>query len=305
MPSFGDILASVKTSKDKFAVDTIRKQYLKQLSSYTNRYTIAYYSAWLQTTHGLYVGINDLDKHAFMSVIFGMKDREKRGLDLILHTPGGQVSATESLIDYLHSIFGTNIRAIIPQMAMSGGTMLACACKEIVMGKHSNLGPIDPQLGGIPAGGVIDEFDEAIKHAKENPSSIPIWQTLINKYPPSFIGMCRQAIDWSEEIAKTALRNCMFKESPNAEEMANNVTQYLSSHRETKAHDRHISIAQCKKIGMNIVELEKNNKFQDLVLSVHHCFMITFAKNHRLCKIVENQDGAYMTNYMDMPNKAD
>jgi ClpP class serine protease len=74
-------------------------------------------------------------------------DRSK-GLDLILHTPGGDMAATESLVDYLRQMFGKDIRAIVPQIAMSGGTMIALAWKEILMGKHSNLGPIDPQFSG-------------------------------------------------------------------------------------------------------------------------------------------------------------
>ncbi len=85
----------------------------------------------------------------------------ENGLDLILHTPGGDVAATESIIDYLNNIFDGNIRAIIPQLAMSGGTMIACSCKEIVMGKQSSGGPVDPQINSVPAHGVISEFKNA------------------------------------------------------------------------------------------------------------------------------------------------
>ena len=46
--------------------------------------------------------------------------------------------------------------------------MIACACREILMGKHSSLGPIDPQLGGVPAHGVIEEFERAIKEIKDD-----------------------------------------------------------------------------------------------------------------------------------------
>ncbi len=60
-----------------------------------------------------------MDKNRFMSVIHGL-DKSK-GLDLFLHTPGGDVGATESLIDYLHDSFEGDIRAVIPQIAMSGG----------------------------------------------------------------------------------------------------------------------------------------------------------------------------------------
>ena len=56
-----------------------------------------------------------------------------------------------------------NIRVIVPHMAMSAGTMIACSAKEIIMGKESSLGPIDPQYRNVPAEGVIDEFNRAVK----------------------------------------------------------------------------------------------------------------------------------------------
>jgi len=64
-----------------------------------------------------------------MNPVHGL-NREK-GLDLFLHTPGGDFATTESMVHYLRQTFGTNIRCFIPQLAMSGGTMMACACKEI------------------------------------------------------------------------------------------------------------------------------------------------------------------------------
>ena len=67
-----------------------------------------------------------------------------KGLDLILHTPREDVAATESIIDYLNTMFNGDIRAIIPQLAMSGGAMIACSCNEMIMGKQSSLGPVDP-----------------------------------------------------------------------------------------------------------------------------------------------------------------
>ena len=76
-------------------------------------------SAQLVRETAVQVGISDADKNGFMSV-FHKLDRTK-GLDLILHTPGGDMAATESIVDYLGSMFGKDIRAIIPQLAMSGG----------------------------------------------------------------------------------------------------------------------------------------------------------------------------------------
>ena len=74
--------------------DLVRREYLKQLSDYTGRNTILYYSAWLQKSlmaNGTFdFGINDNDKTGFMTCIYQL-DKTK-GLDLILHTPGGDIS---------------------------------------------------------------------------------------------------------------------------------------------------------------------------------------------------------------------
>ena len=80
------------------------------------------------------MSINDDDKNGFMSAVHGLDT--SKGLDIILHTPGGDIAATESLIDYLLLKFDGNMRAIIPQLAMSGGTIIACACEKILRGSN-------------------------------------------------------------------------------------------------------------------------------------------------------------------------
>jgi len=157
MPDWNELLDEIKASGSTH--DIIGRKYLKQLYEVTNRNTIVYYSGWLQKKGlpPIMAGMDDGDKIGFMTTIHDL-DRSK-GLDLVLHTPGGETAATESIVDYLRKMFGPDIRAIVPQLALSGGTMIACACKTILMGKHSSLGPIDPQFRGKPAHGVIEEFN--------------------------------------------------------------------------------------------------------------------------------------------------
>lgn len=286
MPSWGEILNRKNQGE---SIDDITKEYLRKISEVTNRNTIAYYSGWLQKPNVASMAINDGDKNGFMSTIYGL-DRSK-GLDIILHTQGGETAATESIVHYLRKMFGTNIRAIIPQMAMSGGTMIACSAKEIIMGKQSNLGPIDPQFGGIPAYGVIEEFEQAVEEVQKNPLTVPIWQEVIRKYHPTFIGECKKAIEWSGEIVQKWLEDGMFKNEMNADERAKSIVKALNEHKVTKSHSRHIHMDECKNMGLKIIELEKmENDLQDLVLSLHHAFMITFASTTAV-KIIENQNG--------------
>ena len=83
----------------------IISKYVHKYQEFSKRNVIVYYSGWLNHTENIKgVGINDLDKNGFMSMINGL-DKSK-GLDLFLHTPGGDVGATESLIDYLYESFG-------------------------------------------------------------------------------------------------------------------------------------------------------------------------------------------------------
>ncbi len=151
------------------AIDTVRREYLKKLHKFTERNIIAYYSGWLSKPN-IQSEIVDEDKNGFMTAIHGL-DRTK-GLDLIIHTPGGSIAATQSIVDYLHQMFGSDIRAIVPQIAMSAGTMMACSCKSIMMGKQSNLGPIDPQFRGIPAYEVKKEFERAYKEIGSSPNQV-------------------------------------------------------------------------------------------------------------------------------------
>lgn len=288
MPSWDQVLQEIHECKRTDALDYVRRGYLKKLSDHRGRNVICYYSGWLQRQGIGGVEIDDNDKNAFMAAIHKL-DRSK-GLDLILHTPGGQVAATESIVDYLHKMFDGDIVAFIPQIAMSAGTMIACSTSQIYMGKQSNLGPIDPQFSGIPAHGVVEEFLRAASEIKENPEKIPLWQVIIGKYHPTFLGECENAIAWSEDIVTSWLEQGMFRGQGDASDKAKKIVHELSSRQKMKTHSRHISKDQCKHIGLNIIDLESDNELQDLVLTVHHAFMHTFSSSMVL-KIVENQNG--------------
>ena len=75
-------------------------------------------------------------------------------LDLILHTPGGIALAAFQISHAIKNRKG-KITAFVPHYAMSGGTLIALAADEIVMGEHAVLGPVDPQIGEFPAASLL------------------------------------------------------------------------------------------------------------------------------------------------------
>lgn len=132
MPNWQEILSEIHQTQSNLinqanaiasgasaAIDSVRRKYLSLLFEKTNRNIISYYSGFLSKPENLSLDINDEDKNGFMSAIHQLDRR--LGLDLILHTPGGRIAATQSIVNYLQKMFDGDIRAIIPQIAMSGG----------------------------------------------------------------------------------------------------------------------------------------------------------------------------------------
>lgn len=307
MPNWAQVIQDIQkrqaqaNARARLAVDDVRREYMEKLHKATGRNVIAYYSGWLvPRRHDADYGINDEDKNAFMMAFHGIKKADlDHGLDLILHTPGGGLAATESIVHYLRQKFGTNIRAIVPQIAMSAGTMLACCCKKIIMARHSNLGPIDPHLGGLPAHGVIQEFKRACKEAKTNPSTIPMWQAIIRQYPPGFISQCENAKKWASEFVQQQLQQCMFATDPNNRLKARAIVRKLSDFSGNRAHDRHVHFDECHKMGLDVELVEDNQELQELVLTVHHCYMHTLM-NTSAIKIIESHRGTAMVKNVEI-----
>ena len=71
-------------------------------------------------------------------------------LEVILHTPGGLVLPALQIARALKA-HPAHTSVFVPHYAMSGGTLIALAADEIILSQHAALGPIDPQIGGLPA----------------------------------------------------------------------------------------------------------------------------------------------------------
>lgn len=304
MPNWNEVFTEIQTTQAQHqaqalnAATLVRRKYLQSLHAHTQRNVIAYYSGWLSKGSINLSEINDEDKNGFMTTIHRL-DRTK-GLDLILHTPGGGIAATQSIVNYLQKMFGRDIRAIIPQIAMSAGCIMACCCKEIWMGKQSNLGPTDPHLRGIPAYGVVAEFKRAIKEIKADPRMISIWQQIIGQYRPTFLSQCENAIKWSNEFVEQQLTAGMFLGDHDAKKKAKKITKALSDYAKNKSHERHLDADDCEKMGLKIKHFESDATMQDLVLTVHHCYM-NVLMNSPAFKIIENQNGVALVKNTQVP----
>lgn len=262
-------------------------KYLKAFKKHTGRNVIVYYSGFL-FTNANNTSISDEDMSGFMNAVYKMDKR--KGLDIFLHTPGGLVSATEGIGNYLKSVFNDNIECYIPHMAMSCGTLLAMGCRKIYMGKHSCLGPIDPALGSYRADAVIEEFSNAKKDIGNNPNLSLLWQPIISKYPITFLGECEKAKQLAADVCEKWLSEGMLKDAENKDDKIKTIKAVFAEHQNSKTHDRHISPAEVNRVGLNVSLIEDDPLLQDLVMSVHHA-ATNYIRQQGIAKMISNVSG--------------
>jgi len=297
MPSMDDIFKEINDGK-RLSQDITRRKYLSELSEYTGRDTIIISSAFssqkLPNLPGYLVSITKEDIQGLMSAFKGLNGEE---LDIILHSPGGSLEAACQIVNYIRNKYDS-VRAIVPQNAMSAATMIACACDSIMMGKHSAIGPIDPQITfptesghfTAPAQAILDEFDRAKEEITKNPSTAPIWVRKIDKYPIGFLKICENTIELSKDSVEEWLKTWMFKNDPNKDVLASDIANWLGAANKHKTHGRPISINEAKNHGLKIEDLERDDDLQDKILSVFHASMATYQFSNCV-KFVENQNG--------------
>jgi hypothetical protein len=280
--------------------DVIRRKYLAEFAAHTGRPVIVYASAWLEgrpVADPSLVSVSTRDVMAFMEVVKGLP----RGpLDLILHSPGGDGDAARQIMAYLRSEGFEDIRAIVPLAAMSAATMMALSCNEILMGNHSQLGPIDPQFTLLtpdgprssPAQAILDQFERAKVELAGSPAALNAWLPILRSYAPGMLSQCVTAQQLAEEMVATAMTDHMFKHlgAVDAKLQAERIAAWFNDHKTHGSHGRPLPLGQVKKQGVRVSALEDDRELQDKVLSAWHGVQHSLT-GVAVSKIVENHLG--------------
>ncbi len=152
-------------------------------------------------------------------------------IDIILHTPGGLVLATEQIAHALIQ-HKAKVTVFVPHYAMSGGTMLSLAADEIVMDENAVLGPVDPQLGQYPAASIVKVTEEKDKNKIDD-------ETLI------LADVSKKALKQTKAFVKKVLLAKNY-----SEEDAERLSQTLTEGRWT--HDYPITYEEAKELGLRV-----------------------------------------------------
>lgn len=294
MPTWGELMSELSGNPRDF--DNLRRKYLVNAHNLTGRNVILYATQFTSGNPGIppqLLSINDEDIQGLMEVCHGLTQTK---LDLVIHSPGGSLSAAEGIVTYLRSKFD-DIRVIVPNLAKSAATMIACAADVIVMGKHSFLGPIDPQFSTttplgprmLPVEAVLEQFELA-KRECSDPKKLAAWLPMLSQYGPDFVVQCQHASALSQQLVASWLTQYMFKDDKNATKKGEDIAKWLGDHTQHRLHSRHIPRTELEKRGLKIQCLEEDQDEQDAFLSIFHAATHTF--NGTGCvKIIENQKG--------------
>jgi ClpP class serine protease len=239
---------------------------------------ILYGSAFLQkpAIPPIFLQMNHEDVNGLMAVLHGMD--WNRPLTLILHTPGGVTNAVETIGEYLLSKF-QRIEVIVPTMAMSAGTMLSLAANEIIMGRPSQLGPIDPQMPigqrSVSARAIVDQFETARGEILADQRTAHLWAPVLQAVGPALLQEAKNALEYSQKMVARWMEKRVYAGRPDASQRAADTAAYFNASHH-KSHGQRIDRDEARTQELVIGDLEEDQALQDLVLTAYHLTNITF-----------------------------
>jgi hypothetical protein len=310
LPSWNELLADLEAQADDEKAGWLKGTLTTALTRVStlrdNRNVVLYGSAFLQKPQApsQSLQITHEDLNGFMSVVFGMDfDRD---LTLILHTPGGVTNAAETIVAYLRSKF-RRVEVIVPAYAMSAGTMISLSAERVVMGRQSQLGPIDPQLQ-LPAQGrfvsaraIVEQFDRAKADILGDLNMAHVWAPALGTLGPALLQEAQNALQYGEDMVARWLSDYMFKGRHNRLARGAQVAEYFNDATIHKSHGRRIDRAEAKKVGVVIEELEPVPDLQDAVLTSYHLVTLLFEKTLTTKVIWSHAARTWLKNWQPQP----
>ncbi len=215
-----------------------------------------------------------------------------RGLALMINSPGGDGMAAERIINLCRSYSGTGeFIALVPGKAKSAATLVCFGASKILMGRGSELGPVDPQFvegrKRFSCYEIIESYEDLFKRALRTKGNLQPFLLQLQNYDPREIRQHRSFISLAEDIAIRNLASGMFaNEQPSI--IRRKIKNFLTPET-TKAHGRAIFRAEARKCDLKIEDMEPN--FDD-VASELPIRTADYVRNHA-SKSIENEHNSW------------
>ncbi|TIS89702.1 hypothetical protein [Mesorhizobium sp.] len=213
----------------------------------------------------------------FIEEVAKTSKRKEKTLSIVLRTPGGSAQTVERMVSVVRKHYKL-VNFIVPDLAMSAGTIFCMSGDKIYMDYSSSLGPIDPQVmlpdgsGFVAALGYLDKVEEIVSKKQLSPADVVFLRGL----DLAKLALFEQARDLSIDLLKTWLVKYKFKDwkshrttNPGAKvtraekvERAEEIAKQLANHKKWHSHGRALDIDKLK-----LLRLEIDDYSDDAVLA--------------------------------------
>lgn len=286
-----DFLVEVQQTKQDINLYALRQQCYRDIEVLRQRALLVYAVEFptppipLQTPlqPPIFIDLDDVD--GFIDLAESIDDG--KAVDVLIHSPGGSPEATERIVSLLRSNFD-DIAFLVPHSAYSAATMLALAGNKIILHPSASLGPIDPQINGIPARALRRGFDKAREALKEQgPEALPAYVPLIEKYSLELLEICEDYESLSKELVSQWLGSYMFGDDPNPDKIEQVVT-FFANYDSHRTHSRPLTYDKIQHLGLNIEVATEELRG---LLREAHILLSGFFQVTPFVKVFENSSG--------------
>ena len=263
---------------------------LNILDSYMEKVELAFIAKGIDADIISYTGIieDSLNTKFREFIEIKKKDSEnpKSILIIILETGGGSARAVEKMVNIVRYHYN-ELYFVIPDYAMSAGTIFSMAGDKIYMDYSSSLGPIDPQVQNdkgqwIPALGYIDKVNELIEKSRNNKMTDAEF-LVFQKLDLGTIRSYEQAKELSVDLLKRWLVNYKFKNwtkhrtsgggivtQQEKEDLAEKIAEQLSDNKKWHSHGRYININALCELKLEIEDYSADDELREAIISYNN-----------------------------------
>jgi hypothetical protein len=269
-----------------FPLHVLRLETMRRIERITNRPLLCYVTQTSNVSPGVPSSIDHSDLTGFSDLVQSV---DGDAADLVIISNGGSPEAAERIVRLLRGRFAS-IRLVVPANAYSAATLIGFSADEILMTSAGTLGPIDPQINGVPARAILRAFERVEARLKaEGPQALTAYMPLLAKYDLHLLELCRTGEELSKDLARRWLSSYMFKcavDDPRVQE----IVTFFSDHDVHMSHGRSIDRNLAREKGLNVQNVESIDGFAPLIRSLANQFEI-FIDKTPFFKLFENAHG--------------
>lgn len=275
LPSTYQEVADYYTGCTQADTYPLRKETLTRLEASTGKPVIAYV---MKVQHDGTRSPNYIDDSDMQGIDDLITKVTGKSVDVLIMSNGGSAEASERIVRMLRGRF-EEVRFIVPSNAYSAATLICFSGDEVLMAASGTLGPIDPQVDGIPARAIIRAFERIEQRLKdEGPRALAAYMPLISKYDLHTLEICRSAEELSKELAEEWLAKYMLK-CDETDERVKKIVGFCSDYDERKSHARSIDRDKARDLGINARDVEDVEGLPELTRSLANQYQLFFDRS--------------------------